>query len=263
LVAEGNLTAPPKDSVYSGVGTLRSLQLCMFLTELNGLKVEAADIGNAYLETYTKEKLYIIAGYEFGDRQGNVLVIVKALYGLRTSGARFHEKFADTLKDMGFNPCKADQDVWMKDCTTHYEYICVWVDDLAVMMKDPNLFFAGLRDRNYKLKGVGDIRYHLGGDFFRDPDGTLAWGAKTYIKRILNQYEALFGSPPKEYTSPIDKDDHPELDTTKECEQEQIKQYQSLIGAFQWCISLGRYDIHCATMSMERFCASSKEGHLL
>jgi hypothetical protein len=59
----------------------------MLLAELNGLKVEAADIGNAYLEAYTKEKLYVVAGPEFGDCQGNVMIIVKALYGLRTSGA--------------------------------------------------------------------------------------------------------------------------------------------------------------------------------
>ena len=262
LVAEGNLTTPPKDSVYSGVVTLRSLRLCMFLAELNGLKVEAADVGNAYLEAYTKEKLYIIAGSEFGDREGNVLVIVKALYGLRTSGARFHEKFADTLLDMGFLPCKADPDVWMKDCLTHYEYVCVWVDDLAVMMKDPSLFFTGLRERKYKLKGVGDIKYHLGGDFFRDPDGTLAWGAKTYIKRVINQCEEIFGGLPKEYTSPIDQHDHPELDMTEELGSEQIKHYQSLIGAFQWCISLGRYDIFCATMTMGRFRAAPKAGHL-
>ncbi len=63
----------------------------MLLAELNGLKVEAADVGNAYLEAYTKEKVYIVAGPEFGDRQGHVLIIIKALYGLRTSGARFHE----------------------------------------------------------------------------------------------------------------------------------------------------------------------------
>jgi hypothetical protein len=62
LVVEGNLTAPPKDSVYSGVITLCSLRLCMFLAELNGLKVEAADVGKAYFEAYVKEKLYNIAG---------------------------------------------------------------------------------------------------------------------------------------------------------------------------------------------------------
>ena len=80
LVAGGHtMTAPPKDSVYSGVVTLISLRLCMFLGELNGLDVDAADVGNAYLMAYTKEKLYIVAGPEFGEGQGCILVIVKAL----------------------------------------------------------------------------------------------------------------------------------------------------------------------------------------
>jgi hypothetical protein len=139
------MTAPPKDSIYSGVVTLRSLRLCMFLGELNGLDVDAADVGNAYLlMTYTKEKLYIIAGPEFGDRQGWLLIIVKAIYGLRTSGARWHEFFADTLMDMGFYPCKADPDVWMKDCGTHYEFVCTCADNLTCIMACPRLFFQEL-----------------------------------------------------------------------------------------------------------------------
>jgi CDGSH-type Zn-finger protein len=69
LVTGGHMTAPPKDSIFSGVVTLRSLRLCMFLGELlNGVDVDAADVGNAYLMAcYTKEKLYIIAGPKFGD----------------------------------------------------------------------------------------------------------------------------------------------------------------------------------------------------
>jgi hypothetical protein len=262
LVAEGNLTAPPKDSVYSGVVTLRSLRLCMLLAELNGLQVEAANVGNAYLEAYTKEKLYIVADPEFGDREGHAMIIVKALYGLRTSGARFHEKFADTLHSMHFFPCKADPDVWMKDCGSHYEYVCVCIDDLAVMMKEASEFFAELKRRQYKLKGVGNISHHLGGDFYRDPDGTLAWGAKTYCKRVVNQCSSIFGASPKEHTSPIDKDDHPELDTTEEANSDEIKQHQTLIGCFQWAVSLGRYDIFCATMSMGRFRSAPKVRHL-
>ena len=61
------MTAPPKDSIYSGIVTLRSLRLCMFLGELNGLDVNAADVGNAYIMAYTKEKLYIVAGPELGN----------------------------------------------------------------------------------------------------------------------------------------------------------------------------------------------------
>jgi hypothetical protein len=141
------MTAPPKDSIHSGVVTLRSLNLCMFLVELNVDDFGAADAGNAYLMDFTKEKLYIIAGPVFGDRKGCLLIMVKALlYGLQTSGARWHELFADTLMDIGFYPCKADPDVWMKDCGTHYcESVCIYVDILAHVTKHTNLFFQELR----------------------------------------------------------------------------------------------------------------------
>jgi hypothetical protein len=113
LVAGGHLTDPPIDSVYSGVVSLRSLRMVIFAAELNGLQVYAADVGNAYLEAKTKEKVYFVAGEGFGDKTGHTLIIFKALYGLRSSGARWHDRFADTLRDMGFTPSKADPDVWM------------------------------------------------------------------------------------------------------------------------------------------------------
>ena len=64
-VAGGHLTDPLLDSVYSGVVSLRSLRLVIFLAELNGLQLYAADIGNAYLEANMKEKVCIYSGPEF------------------------------------------------------------------------------------------------------------------------------------------------------------------------------------------------------
>jgi hypothetical protein len=57
-----------------------------FLSELNGLDLWATDIGNAYLEAKTSELLFIVAGPEFGDLEGHMLVIYKVLYGLCSSG---------------------------------------------------------------------------------------------------------------------------------------------------------------------------------
>ena len=65
------------------------------------------------------------------------MLIYKALYGLRSSGARWHDRFADTLRDMDFVPSKADSDVWMRRNGDVYEYITVYVDDLAIAAKDP------------------------------------------------------------------------------------------------------------------------------
>ena len=66
---------------------------------------------------------------------------MKALYGLKSSGARWHDRMADAMCELGFEPCKADPDLWLKDTGMHYEYVCVYVDDVAVMMKDPESFF--------------------------------------------------------------------------------------------------------------------------
>ena len=89
LCANGNLTEIPINSVYSGVVSLKSLRTVIFLAELNGLETWATDIGNAYFEAETSEKVFIIAGPEFGELEGHTLVIFKALYGLRSSGLRY------------------------------------------------------------------------------------------------------------------------------------------------------------------------------
>ena len=84
------------------------------------LELWQTNIGNAYLKAKTKEKVYVIAGPEFGkELEGHHLVIVRALYGLKTSGLRWHERFADVLREMEFTPCPAEPDIWMRDMRDH------------------------------------------------------------------------------------------------------------------------------------------------
>ena len=117
----------------------------MIAGKLNSLNLMVGDRGNAYLESYTREKVVFTAGPEFGDLAGHTLMIVKALYRLRTSGARFHEALANTLRKEGFQPCLADSDLWLRNAGDYYEYICVYVDDLLVVMKNLLEFFQILK----------------------------------------------------------------------------------------------------------------------
>ena len=80
LVAGGLLTPDPIKSIYSGNVSIRSLSQVIFLATLNNLEVWEADIGNAYLEAKTKEKLYIVAGPEFKELQGHILAIYTKHY---------------------------------------------------------------------------------------------------------------------------------------------------------------------------------------
>ena len=88
LVADGHLTPEPVENMYSGIVSLRNLWLVIFLGKLNNLDIWGADIGNAYLEAFTDEKLYIVACPEFQELEGYILIFLKALYGLESSGKR-------------------------------------------------------------------------------------------------------------------------------------------------------------------------------
>ena len=203
LVAGGHLTDPSSESVYSGVVSLRGIRLVTFLAELNHLELWGADVGNAYLEAKTKEKVCIVGGPEFGNLEGHTLVIHKALYGLRTSGLCWHQRFADVLRSMGFTPCKAENDIWMRCANDVYEYLAVYVDDIMIAAHNPEEIVKSLETQHhFKLKGIGSLSYHLGCDYFRDETGTLCFGPRKYIDKMVEQYERMFGSKPKEYTYP-------------------------------------------------------------
>ena len=233
LVADGHLTDVPIDSVYSGVVSLRGLRLLLFIAELNGLETWATDIASAYLEAHTAEKVYIIAGPEFKRLQGHILIIDKALYGLRSSGARWHDRLSDSLRSEGFTSCRAEPDIWLRQNGEIYEYVAVYVDDLAFALKDPQTFVDALKSKhNYKIKGAGPLEFHLGADFYRETDGTLCMAPCKYIERLVQSYERMFGERPSTNVySPLEHGDHPELDTSELLDQTGIQQYQSLIGS--------------------------------
>jgi hypothetical protein len=214
---------------------------------LNGLKTWATDIGIAYLEAETSEKVFIIAGPEFCELEGQTLVIFKALYGLRSSGLRWSEKFSLCLRDMGFFPSLADPYIWMRRVDNHYEYIAVYVDDLAIASTCPaGIIRALTEDYKFKLKGTGLMEFHLGCDFFCDEEGVSCFAPCKYIDKLIASYERMFGSKPKtnKITSPLVKGDHPEIDDSAFLEEEGIQQYQLLIGQLQWKKIAGEIQ-HC------------------
>ena len=258
LVADGHLT---KESVVS----LRSLRMVVFLSQLNDFEIWGADVGNAYLEAYTDQKLCIIVGPEFKELQGHLLIMIKTLHETRSGGARWHDRLFDILQELKFKSSKADPDVWMRPEPggTCYEYIAVYVDDLAIAAKDPQAFCNELKKGyNLKLKGVGSLEYHLGCTYKKDPDGTLAADPRRYVNKILESYERMFKEKPRKSRPPLEGGDHPELHTPELCDEHQTNQFQTLIGQLQWLISPGHFDIAVHVMSLSRFRAQPRKGHL-
>ena len=79
--ANGNEMVSPMDSTFSTVVSRDTVRLFFLMAALNDLEILSADIQNAYLNAPVREKLYTVAGKEFGPTmEGRPVLIVRALY---------------------------------------------------------------------------------------------------------------------------------------------------------------------------------------
>ena len=81
---------------------------------MNDLDVMGADVQNAFLSAENIEKHWIRAGPEFGAEQGNLFIVVRALYGLKSASAAFRYFMAKKLDEIGFKSIPSDLDLWIR-----------------------------------------------------------------------------------------------------------------------------------------------------
>lgn len=262
LVVGGHVIDSSKHMTYSSTIQDLSVRLLMIIAVQNRLSFMTGDIGNAFCTAPCAEKVYSRAGAEFGNREGCIVELKRALYGLKTASRSFHEFFGDLLLRMGFQPSRADQDLWWRrsDDYEGYDYIATHVDDIICAAKDPSKYMAQI-EQEFKIRDLSDSpSYYLGNDLKKLGDKFHVSCGK-YVKEVLRRYQDKHGTLKKE-NIPMSLKEHPELDASPLLDEEGIRNYQHIIGVCQWLIIAGRFDINFAVASLSRYAASPREGHL-
>ena len=262
------MIGPPEEEVWSGVVNTQSVRIVLFLAMLNGLKILAADISSTYLMVETKEKMYTTLGPEFGKWGGKRAIVRMALYGLIGSCAQFHHHLCGELHKIGFEPTKADPDLWMRQKDDHYQYIAKYIDNILIISKDPKSILDMLKKPKgpYDFKGIGSPEYYLGGDvkivYEGDSIKELSLSSKTYVKRICEKNSDLMGWKLKGYNNPMDPGYHTEVDDSDFLVGESISKCQMMVESLNWLITLGHYDIHYTVTTLARHMMMPRQGHL-
>jgi hypothetical protein len=199
FVADGHKTKTPAVTCYSSVVSRDSVRIAPTIAALNDLDILACDIQNAYLTADCREKVWIKAGPEFGSEAGMNMIVRKALYGLKSSGAAFRAFLAKALDDMNYVPSYADPDVWMRPATKpdgfeYYEYILCYVDDVLCISHNPMKSMKEIKGV-FKLKNdkIEPPDVYLGATIARMtlPDGKTCWtmSPEQYVKSAVNNVE--------------------------------------------------------------------------
>ena len=85
LVAGGHMTEAPAVMTYTSVMSRETVRIALMTAMLNDLEVKASDVQNAYLTMPCSEKIYTRLGPEFGADKDKLVIIVHALYGLKSA----------------------------------------------------------------------------------------------------------------------------------------------------------------------------------
>jgi hypothetical protein len=164
---------------------------------------------------------------------------------------------------MGFQPSRADQDLWWRKADNYegYDYIATHVDDIICVAKDQSHYIS-LIEQEFKLRDTTDQpSYYLGNDLKRTKKGFLHISSTTYTKEVIRKYQSDCG-PVRKANIPMDPKCHPELDDSPLLDEAGIKHFQRIIGVCQWLIVSGRFDLCYAVTSLSRFSSAPREGHL-
>ena len=262
LVAGGNVVDSSEYIKTSTTVHDVSVRLLMLIAARNNLGLMAGDIGNAFPTAPNMEKVWTVAGPEFGDQVGSIVEITRALYGLSTASRAFHEFLADCLRRMGFIPSRADPDLWLKKSDEYegYDYIDTHVDDLLIAAKDPSKHMASL-EQEFHIRNIEDSPSYYRGSNISLVNGKWHVSTKKYVSEVLRSYQAAHGDIKKE-NIPMSVDARPELDDSPFLDKDKHKLFQQIIGTCQWLIVCGRIDISYAVTSLSRFSVAKRELHL-
>ena len=217
------------------------------------------------------------------DWNGKPCKVVRALYGLPVAGASFRAYLAKHLTELGYFPCKADRDVYLRPFERDGEELCqtavCCVDDVLVCGVKPRDQMDEIETKFELKKGsVQEPDTHLGANVekvhVKDNDGSpkVCWGMSSTncTAKTTTEVERVTGTgkhgcmhlPKKSVSTPLASGHRPECDESRELDSGEQNYYQSLVGILWWLAELGRLDILHPASLMSRYLAQARIGHM-
>jgi len=246
----------------------------------DGQRVLVADLGNAYLHSYTEEKVIIELGEEWGEHGGQSVIVRKAIYGLVGSAHAFHQYVAKSMLKLGFMRSAGEPDVWLRRRRNLWDRVALYVDDVVVMSTHPEEVVT-LMSSLFCFKFSGTAERYLGSDVL-EVKGVTTFSPQSYIQEQLKTFQRegcdtkidredggyaytarpgeMGNLPKKKY--PLDPFHSLDTDESDPLNAFQRRSYQRYIGILVWIVQLGRIDICYATQHLGRFTHNPRRGHM-
>uniref|UniRef100_A0A2N9HXG0 Integrase catalytic domain-containing protein n=1 Tax=Fagus sylvatica TaxID=28930 RepID=A0A2N9HXG0_FAGSY len=243
---------------YSPVTRITSIRMLIAIAALYNLEIHQMDVKTAFLNGELDEEIYMEQpeGFIVPGKEKKVCRLVKSLYGLKQAPKQWHEKFDNAMMSNGFRINECDKCVYIKNTTSGYVIVCLYVDDMLIMGSNNDIIKATKRMLNSKfdMKDLGVADVILGIKITRTSDG-LVLSQTHYIKKVLEKFGRYDDSPVK---TPIDVNLH--LTKNKGNGISQLE-YSQIIGSLMYIMNCTRPDIAYSVSKLSRYTSNPGEDH--
>lgn len=258
LVAKGFMQREGVDytETYAPVARLPTVRLLFALSIQMNFSMIHLDVRTAFLHGNLDEEIYLKAPEGVKVPNGQVLQLLKSLYGLKQSPKCWNTRFHTFMIKIGFTRSKADYCLyWLKDGATT-TFVVLYVDDMLICYND-EAAVTKLKSKLFKefeMKDLGPVKNFMGLQIVKE-NNQLYISQSSFIDRIL----AKFGMSD---CNPIATPMEAKLKLTKAESNEFTNQpYRELLGSLMYLMIGSRPDICFSLNYLSRFQDKASEHH--
>lgn len=176
LVVLGNNQVEGIDysETFAPVAKMTTVRVFLDLAAKQNYDVQQMDVHNAFLHGDLEEEVYMKLPPGFRGNNGNkVCRLRKSLYGLRQAPQCWFAKVTMALRVFGFTQSRSDYSFFVSTKNGAILRILVYVDDLIISGNSPSSItdFKDYLSACFHMKDLGSLKYFLGLEVARSPDG--------------------------------------------------------------------------------------------
>jgi hypothetical protein len=246
------------DDTFAPMARMESVRLLFALTAQEGWRVHHMDVKSAFLNGDLKEEVYVHhpPGFAIPGKEGKVLRLRKALYGLRQAPRAWNAKLNSTLKGMGFEQSPREVAIYRRGNGGNALLVGVYVNDLVITgTKDAEVAaFKQEMKATFQMSDLGLLSFYLGIEVHQGDSG-ITLRQTAYAKRVV-ELAGLTDCNPA--LTPMEE--RLKLSRNSTMEEVDATQYRRLVGSLRY-LTHTRSDLAFSVGYVSRFMQQPTTEH--
>jgi hypothetical protein len=260
LVIQGNrqVAGVDFDEVFAPVSRFATLRVFLAMVAREDMELHQLDVKTAFLNADLDRDVYAYPAQGSGVPRDKVLLLKRAVYGLRQAPRAWFERLKEHLVSFGFEPSSADPSLYVLNKDGVRSYLLVYVDDLLAASVSLEMVQEVKRHimSEFAARDMGEASTFLGYEISRDR------AKRELIIRqsgLVREYAVKFGAERvKKRRVPIP------AGTVLQVKQDKSPpppRYSELLGSLLYLAGGTRPDISFAVGALSRFSSNPSMQH--